>query len=207
MKRLTEIGIKTGTDKAHYHEFTEVYEDYFSSFIDNPRILEVGVANLGSISMYLEYFNTPYIVGIDSDDKSHFEDGRWIFKRADQSNILELNRCLEGEDFFDIIIDDGGHTMKQQQVTFGRLITHVRPGGIYILEDLHTSLRNEYIDSDCEYTSLEMLKLIKEGKKYFSNYIDREIQNSILSLIKNVEIFAKDPNNLSDSVTGILTIQ
>ena len=38
------------------------------------------------------------------------------------------------------LIDDGGHTMEQQQVSLGFLFRHLRPGGYYIIEDVHTSL-------------------------------------------------------------------
>ena len=39
-----------------------------------------------------------------------------------------------------VLIDDGGHTMEQQQVSLGFLFKHVRPGGYYVIEDVHTSL-------------------------------------------------------------------
>jgi len=51
MKKLTEIGQKYGTDKATYHFFTEVYDDIFQQY-ENPRILEIGVAQYKSIAMY-----------------------------------------------------------------------------------------------------------------------------------------------------------
>ena len=39
----------------------------------------------------------------------------------------------------DIIIDDGGHTMKQQVTTFEETWNQLKDGGIYLCEDLHTS--------------------------------------------------------------------
>ena len=35
--------------------------------------------------------------------------------------------------------DDGGHTMLQQQLTLAAYWRRVRPGGLFIIEDLHTS--------------------------------------------------------------------
>lgn len=206
MKLLTEIGIKTNTDKATYHLFTEYYDEIFSLY-KNPRILEVGIFNVSSINMYLEYFDNPYIVGMDIEDKSYLTNNKWKFILGDQTNIKDLERCVLNEDLFDIIIDDGGHTMKQQQITFGFLINYIKPGGYYILEDLHTSLRSEYIESDCEYTSLQMLNRIKEGFTYFSNYISIDKQSNILEKIDYIEILAKNPSDLSDSVTSIIKIK
>lgn len=37
---------------------------------------------------------------------------------------------------FDVIIDDGGHTNKQQITSLKALWQHVRPGGVYVIEDL-----------------------------------------------------------------------
>lgn len=206
MKRLTEIGIRTKTDKAYYHWFTEVYDEYFSRFLNKPRILEVGVADFGSIAMYLEYFNDPYVVGIDVENKNRYINDKWVFKQADQANEEDLERCVRGEDLFDIIIDDGGHTMKQQQVSFGKLIQHVKPGGLYILEDVHTSFRKEYIELDCKYTTFDMLNLMKKGEKYYSNYINIDDQIEILKMIKDIEIFARNADDLTDSVTCVITL-
>lgn len=40
---------------------------------------------------------------------------------------------------FDILIDDGGHTMRQQIVTFEELFDHVKENGVYLCEDMHSS--------------------------------------------------------------------
>jgi hypothetical protein len=39
----------------------------------------------------------------------------------------------------DILIDDGGHSMRQQIVTFEELYDAVREDGVYLCEDVHTS--------------------------------------------------------------------
>lgn len=45
---------------------------------------------------------------------------------------------------FDIVIDDGGHTMRQQIVSFEELYEHVKDDGLYLCEDLHTSYWENY---------------------------------------------------------------
>lgn len=205
MKKLTDIGIKTGTDKATFHLFTDVYDSYFCKY-KSPRILEIGILNAASIKMYQEYFQRPYIVGMDYEDKSHLQDGTWKFVRGDQSNPLDLMKCVRGEELFDIILDDGGHTMKQQQVSFGTLINFVSPGGVYIIEDLHTSTSPTYIDSDCEFTSLTMMSLLQQRKSRFSNYINEEQQQRILSKISGVHVFSNRNLDNTCSITGIIEV-
>jgi demethylmacrocin O-methyltransferase len=206
MKKLTKIGLETGTDKATYHNFTEIYDDIFKEYT-SPRILEIGVYNFSSILMYKKYFKNPYIVAMDKQDKSNYLDSSWRFVKGDQSNINDLKKCTDGELLFDIVIDDGGHTMKQQQISFGYLLDFINPGGYYIIEDLHTSFHNQFIDRDCEITTYEMLKLIKNKFINFSNYIDEEQQKNILNKIDYVNIWAKNAADLTDSVTGIIKIK
>lgn len=59
---------------------------------------------------------------------------------GDQADPAFLERMLaeHGRDF-DVIVDDGGHTMKQQITSFTVLWPAVRPGGVYFIEDLETS--------------------------------------------------------------------
>lgn len=206
MKRLTEIGQKYGTDKATYHFFTEVYDDIFKLY-NSPRILEIGVAEYKSIAMYLEYFDKPYIVAMDIEEKKHYVNEHWRYVKGDQTSVDDLSKCVVGEDLFDIVVEDGGHSMKQQQVTFGYLIDYIKPGGYYILEDLHTSFRPDYREVDCEYSSYEMLKHIEKGTTPFSNYISIEQQQRLLSKIDTIDIFAKDANDLWDSVTAIIKVK
>jgi hypothetical protein len=207
MKQLTTIGLQTNTDKATYHRFTEIYDDIFSQYT-SPRILEIGVYNFASIAMYQQYFNNPYIVAMDIDDKSQYVNDSWKFVHGDQTKIEDLAKCVCDEsEKFDIILDDGGHTMKQQQITFGFLIDYVKPGGYYILEDLHTSFRRDYIDSDCKVTTYDMLIYIYNNELNFSNYIDMTQQNNILNKIDDITIWAKDTDNLYDSVTAIIKIK
>jgi hypothetical protein len=204
MKRLTEIGLQTGADKAVDHLFTEVYDDIFSQY-KSPRILEIGVHYGASIDMYLQYFENPYVVGMDIEQKIAL-DPRWRFVLGDQTNPTDLDKCVESEPF-DIILDDGGHTMRQQQITFGHLFKHVKSGGYYILEDLHTSAYAEYIEAGTEYTSYEMIKELQAGETYFSNYIPRDVQVEIASRIDSITLWHRTPGISSQSVTSIIKVK
>lgn len=57
--------------------------------------------------------------------------------------VLESFLAKYGGDF-DIIIDDGGHSMNQQQTSLQHLWKGIKPGGYYFCEDLKTSFRTEF---------------------------------------------------------------
>lgn len=202
-KTLTELGKKYNTDKSWYHTYTDFYEIYFSGYT-SPRIIEIGTAGHGSTQMFLEYFGDCKLVGMDIQDYSSFEHPNFRFVNGNQTNIEDLKKCVENEDLFDIILDDGGHTMKQQQLTFGYLSDFLNNDSLYIIEDIHTSFNQGFIEGDCEVTTYDMVKKISKKELPFSNYISLDQQQKIIDRVMFVDIFAKNPNDLSDSVTCII---
>ena len=142
---LTELCETHKTDKcAPDHNYVELYEKFFSPVRNQAkRVLEIGVWRGDSLRLWEEYFPSARIFGIDINDSSRYNTDRIITAIADQANREQLGQFIEahGSDF-DIVIDDGGHTMEQQQTSFGFLFPHVRSGGIYIIEDVHTSFPN-----------------------------------------------------------------
>lgn len=205
-KSLSKIASKYGTDKYWYHKYTNFYEKYFLEFL-SPRIIEIGTAGHASTKMFLDYFENAYVVGMDIINYDNFIHNNFKFVNGDQNNIEDLKKIVENEEFFDIILDDGGHTMKQQQTSFGFLIDYLKPNGCYIIEDLHTSFNSSFIENNCQYTSYEMLQKIQNKEIPFSNYIELEKQKNILKRVSFIEIFAKNPDNLTDSVTSIIKIK
>ena len=70
---------------------------------------------------------------------------------GDQADEAFLKRVLiedrssgSQENYYDIIIDDGGHTMQQQQTSFAVLYSSLRKGGVYVIEDMNTSFKTRY---------------------------------------------------------------
>ena len=132
-----------GTDKGPCcHNYTEIYERLFFPWRDEPiKIFEIGVAEGGSLKMWQAYFPQARIFAVDIEPKTQFDNARVKTLIADQANRDQLQEALDvsGGDI-DVLIDDGGHTMEQQQVSLGFLFKHVKPGGYYVIEDVHTSL-------------------------------------------------------------------
>ncbi len=90
-----------------------------------------------SIKMWLEYFPSAVVQGFDISDFSFFKHPRFEFTRGDAGSEEDLVRARDGRGPYDLIIDDGSHVSFHQQLTFQTLFPSLRPGGLYIIEDLH----------------------------------------------------------------------
>jgi SAM-dependent methyltransferase len=119
---------------------------------DRPiRLLEMGLqiggpehgrragrqtTDLPSVRMWLEYFPHAEIVGLDVSDFGWFHDPRFRFIRCDMDKRAEIARAAAAEGPFDIIIDDASHASHHQQFALLEWWPKLRPGGLYIIEDL-----------------------------------------------------------------------
>ncbi|MCG7518455.1 class I SAM-dependent methyltransferase [Ruegeria sp. Ofav3-42] len=75
---------------------------------------------------------------MDVSDFSWFEDARFDFVQCDmdkRENIQEAAAKLEPG--FDIILDDASHASHHQQFGLLEMWPLLKPGGMYIIEDLH----------------------------------------------------------------------
>ncbi|HEX8547793.1 MAG TPA: class I SAM-dependent methyltransferase [Cytophagaceae bacterium] len=129
---------------VHYFD---IYERYFSSYRDKEVvILEIGVYQGGSINMWKEYFgNKAKIYAIDINPLcKRFESENVRIFIGSQSDRAFLQEVINEIPELDILIDDGGHYMDQQIISFEELYPHVKEGGIYLCEDLHTSYWKDY---------------------------------------------------------------
>ncbi|CCF47370.1 hard-surface induced protein 5 [Colletotrichum higginsianum] len=65
-------------------------------------------------------------------------------EQASAPFIKKVGSEVTAPGLVDIIVDDGGHTMTQQENSLRELWPFLRPGGIYFAEDLHTSFMDSY---------------------------------------------------------------
>ncbi|WP_396189372.1 class I SAM-dependent methyltransferase, partial [Flavobacterium sp.] len=130
------------------HNYAEFYERYLIDKREEQLlILEIGVCGGKSLSTWYEYFPNAIIIGLDIEDKSKFNNDRIFTFKLDQSSPLELksfvDECRKKGYEFDIILDDGSHHMRDQQITLSYLFPLLKPSGLYFIEDLHTSLADD----------------------------------------------------------------
>ncbi len=125
-----------------WHHYFEAYDAHFKRFKNKEIvILEIGVSQGGSLQMWKDYFGpNAKIYGIDIDARcKQFEEENIEIFIGSQSDRKFLNEVKNKIPKIYILIDDGGHTMKQQIVSFEELFNHVKEDGVYLCEDCHTS--------------------------------------------------------------------
>ena len=122
--------------------YFEIYDNHFKKFRNKPiTLLEIGCYHGGSLQMWKHYFgNQAKIYGIDINPqcKQLEEENIEIFIGS-QTDKTFLQSVISKIGPIDILIDDGGHTMDQQIISFNELYSHIQENGVYLCEDLHTS--------------------------------------------------------------------
>lgn len=156
MPHLDDLAIKYKSDKSttigNSHAYTLVYDMLFRLGRHSKlNILEVGlciggpenggdvdrnVNRIPSIEMWKEYFPNSHIYGFDISDFSKFEDERFTFVRGDCGVRSDLSKVAALGQEFDVIIDDASHASFHQFMTMSALWSSLKPGGLYIVEDL-----------------------------------------------------------------------
>lgn len=203
---LHEIGLKYKTDKSTNHNFTQVYDIHLSPLRNqNLRLLEIGISEGPSLKMWEEYFQSSQIIGVDILERSYMNTERIHTMVINQEKKDEL-LSIPGE--FDVIIDDGGHTMYQQQLTLETMFSpKLKYGGIYILEDLHTS-KDYYYNSHGSNplnNTLNLLEDLKNGKLRENNqyFINEDNFNFLLNLIESIEIIETKKYSITSIIKKI----
>jgi hypothetical protein len=157
-----------------------IYERHLARYRGLPvRVLEIGVYRGGSLEL-LRHFLGPdaYLVGIDIDEVAQAAvGGRHPVEIGDQADSEFLLRVAEKHGPFDIVIDDGGHSMRQQIASVEILFPILKDDGTYLVEDCHTSYWPEYADNGPEGpTFIEWVKARIDDLNAYHYSRSRELQ-------------------------------
>lgn len=140
-----ENAMKHSDENRHYGA---IYEKWFcSKRKDIKNVLEIGVHKGGALRSWARYFYCAKVYGVDIKDKfntdKEYDKSRVQFKlgsAVDEQFMLKAYPKVE----FDVIIDDASHMVEHQRATFDIMFQRVAPGGVYIVEDVHTSYWPEF---------------------------------------------------------------
>lgn len=126
----------------------EIYDTIFERFRFKPDLclLEIGICEGGSLQLWREYFNSKAaIIGVDIQDKTNLAgetNAKIMVGDQGDRNFWAMAKPQIGNPH--IIIDDGSHMCADQLMTFHELFPILQDGGLYVIEDIHTSYREAY---------------------------------------------------------------
>jgi SAM-dependent methyltransferase len=159
MSELIEIFEKYSLDKL-YNKYDKLYVDILKDTKHSfKNILEVGIGTIdqnkassmhyyrlfvandytfgNSLRAWRDYFINADIYGIDIDENTMFEEERIKTFCSSSIDVDSMRSILEKLPQFDMIVDDGLHTMEANLETLKNCFPHLKNGGIYIIEDVN----------------------------------------------------------------------
>lgn len=141
-------------DSALKHQsYLDLYEQLFAPLADRPVVLlELGVADGGSLLLWRDFFPRGTIVGVDARLPELDEAGGRVQLYAGlQQDTALLDRVAQAHAplGFDIVIDDCAHVAELARASFWHLFdNHLKPGGLYVVEDWGTGYWDAWPDGE-----------------------------------------------------------
>jgi hypothetical protein len=189
---LDDLSARYGSDKwGGLHWYTPHYMNHFSPLRYDPvQVLEIGVGgykyeSCGGESLYMwqRFFPRGLVYGMDLYPKPGVRGPRIRTIEGDQNNPGFLRSLAAEFGPFDIIIDDGSHVNEHVRTSFEELFGCVRPGGYYVIEDLHTSYWPEFGGEAPPCSSRTTIGLLKDllERLHVSEYAGEDLDGTHLS--------------------------
>jgi hypothetical protein len=127
----------TYTDKFYLHSYIPIYDKLFKKIKEkNINFLEIGIQKCGSINLFRTYFTNANIYGIDINTIPE-----WT-KQLTNTNLFQEDAYnknglkLFNDIHFDIILDDGPHTLDSFIFLVENYLYKLNRHGILIIEDI-----------------------------------------------------------------------
>ena len=214
---LEEMSASYGTDKSYEHKYFSLIYDKLLTPLKHEinTFIEIGCLNGESLILWRDFFVNANVVGIDiniehtKNSLKEKDNSRLDFIQMDGSNEEQLDEVSERFNGVDVILDDASHRMLDQQITLAKFFKCLKPGGIFIMEDLHTSVEaTNPAKAWCGWgdpnktLTLNMLEEFNNTGKLVSDYINDEELEYLNNNIASIEVYKQRPDW---SITAIIT--
>lgn len=215
--KIREIQEIYKKNNSRHTSFLNIYPQlFFNKRYEENIILEIGVRNGEGTKSLLEIFPNSYIYCIEIGGLKRPKDCPAWTPEFEKNNIMsKLNNCSNNKGIpqiiigdqadeqllnklgkevsekyggFDIIIDDGGHTMHQQQTSLKVLSNYMKEDSIYFIEDTCTSYFPDYQGGNIgkKNTTIDLVKsLIDVLHRDYHN--TRDENNKVIPKHKHVK--------------------
>ena len=217
-KRLSKLFLKFNTDKGKYFKnfgFKDKAHNYSKFYVRNLsylkekkiNILEIGTYRGDAAAAFISYFKKSNLVTIDNTKKLRFKSKRIKFYKLDYLNKIQQKKFTQKyKNFFDIIIDDGGHYKSHNIKNLKNFFTCLKKKSFYIIEDISYYPPN----IDDAKKELKMIKILEKLnlKKYFpSNLLNKKIQNLLMKNIDYLKLYQGDWTKNGRNISNIAFIK
>ena len=146
IKSMNDIADHNFTDKNTAHSYFDTYEELFTPIRKTAaNILEVGIYHGGSIQLWRDYFTNAQIYGVDifnlefiqkQSIKNDHHITLFTNMNAYDNDFIQKN-FIDKSIKFDMILDDGPHTLESQLKFITNYLPLLSEKGIMIIEDIH----------------------------------------------------------------------
>ena len=169
------------------------------------REKKLGVANGHSLASWYMFFENANIYGVDIKKKSKlfYKGNRLNYFSVDITSAKAVKNFLKKDVAFDIIVDDSLHDYQGFFSNLKNFYPKVSNGGIYILEDFHSSdiekLKVREFNISKGHKVFEPVTMTME--EFFNNIKNKKFfQNSYLNEIE-IEYIIKNTKDVSVEYT------
>jgi SAM-dependent methyltransferase len=151
-EELNKVFRDFGSDKGDRHNYGSIYQKLIGEKKD-PLILEIGIGTENhymyasglagsSLKAWREFYPNGLVIGADIDPEaiSSVEPPAYIVDQTKDDSLETLATSLKQFGKFDLIVDDGFHDFHANVRTFLNIYPILKPGGHYIIEDVHESM-------------------------------------------------------------------
>jgi hypothetical protein len=158
----------TGKYSDKWNSYLDIYWDLFSPICHNDSdILEIGIQNGGSLEIWAKLFpNAKNLIGFDVHTKCtelKFSDPRikvFVEDAADEKSGSLVQKTTSN---LGVVIDDGSHVSQDIIRSFLIFFPQLKPGGIFVIEDLHASYWSDWQGGISHpESSMQFLKLLAD---------------------------------------------
>lgn len=162
------------TDKYNLGYIDNLYNDLFKDYIKPIQFLEIGTYFGGSTEMWSDYFNKDSTIHTIDMNYCQAVDPipnvkQYVFDAYDKKNLSIFNN-----NYFDIIVDDGPHTLESFLTLVEIYKPKLKKNGILVIEDI--------IDKDWTPLIIEKATKLKYKKIELKNMAGKQKTEWLLNL-------------------------
>ena len=192
MKKLIKSFKTAPKYSIKWSNYFEIYENLFKKFVNKKiTFVEIGIGNGGSLFMWKKFFGKKArIIGIElNPDAKKLEKFGFEIFIGDQADPLFWKKFYQKVGKIDILLDDGGHANLQQITTLVESINFIKPGGMIIIEDTHTSfMRDKGFKNPSKFSLINFTTLLIENIHRRNPMLKKEI-NFFSRKIQSIEYY------------------